>query len=149
MMWPKTTIPSFTFGSMILPTWLFFCCIERVKFHFWFSHVNTQELTVLIGSLFKEKRAGGGREWGAGVSRCELLDPCVGAKAVQSCLTLCDPTDCSPPGSSVHELVQVRMLQWVAVPSSRGSSPSRDQTCISYISCIGRQVLYHLGSPSY
>ena len=40
----------------------------------------------------------------------------------QSCLTLCDPTDCSPPGSSVHGILQARTLEWVAIPFSRGSS---------------------------
>ena len=46
--------------------------------------------------------------------------------AAQSCLTLYDPTDCSPPGSSVHGMLQARMLEWVAMPSSRGSSRPRD-----------------------
>ena len=58
--------------------------------------------------------------------------------------------DCSPPGSSVHGVLQARTLEWVAMPSSRGPSRPRDQTYISYISCIGRRVLYHqcnLGSP--
>ena len=40
----------------------------------------------------------------------------------QSCLTLCDPTDCSPPGSSIHGILQARILEWVAIPFSRGSS---------------------------
>ena len=44
------------------------------------------------------------------------------AKLLQSCLALCDPTGHSPPGSSVHRLLQVRILEWVAMPSSRGSS---------------------------
>ena len=61
----------------------------------------------------------------------------------QLCLTLCDPMDCSPPGSSVHGILQARILEWVAMPSSRRSSWLRDQTCFSYIACIGRQVLYH------
>ena len=61
----------------------------------------------------------------------------------QSCLTLCDPVDCSPPGSSVHGILQARILEWVAMPSSRGSSRPRDRTHISYVSCIGGQVLYH------
>ena len=61
----------------------------------------------------------------------------------QSCLTLCDPRDCSPPGSSVHGIVQARILEWVAMPSSRESSGSWDQTCVSYVSCIGRWVPYH------
>ena len=59
------------------------------------------------------------------------------------CLTLCDPMDCSPPGSSVHGILQARVLEWVAMPSSRGSSQPRDQTHVSCISCIGRQILYH------
>ena len=53
------------------------------------------------------------------------------------CLTLCNPLDCSPPGSSV---LSSRILKWVAVSFSRGSSLTRDWTCISY---IGRQVLSH------
>ena len=44
----------------------------------------------------------------------------------QSCWILYDPIDCSPPGSSVHGLLQVRMLEWVAIPFSRGSSQPRD-----------------------
>ena len=42
--------------------------------------------------------------------------------AAQSCPTLCDPVDCSPPGSSVHGILQARILEWVAIPFSRGSS---------------------------
>ena len=42
-----------------------------------------------------------------------------------SCLTLCDPMNCSPPGSSLHEILQARILEWVAMPSSRGSSQPR------------------------
>ena len=61
---------------------------------------------------------------------------CVCAKLLQSCLTLCDPMDCSLPGSSVHRVLQARILEWVAVPSSRGSSQFRDQTRISYVSYI-------------
>ena len=44
-----------------------------------------------------------------------------------------------PPGSSVHGILQARILEWVAMPSSRGSSWPRDRTCVS---CIGRQILY-------
>ena len=43
------------------------------------------------------------------------------------CLTLCDPMDCSPPGTSVHGILQARILEWVAIPSSRGSSGPRNQ----------------------
>ena len=52
----------------------------------------------------------------------------VHAKSLQSCPTLCDPMDCSPPGSSVPEILQARMLDRVAVPSSGGSSQPRDRT---------------------
>ena len=54
---------------------------------------------------------------------------CVNA---QSCLTLCNPMDCSPPGSSVHGILQARILEWV-IPFSRGSSQSRDR---NQVSCI-------------
>ena len=54
-------------------------------------------------------------------------------EVTQSCLTLCDPVDYSPPGFSVHEILQARILEWVAVPSSRGSSQPRDWT---WVSCI-------------
>ena len=57
-----------------------------------------------------------------------------------SCLTLWDPTDCSPLGSSVHGILQATILKWVVISFSRGSSWSRNQT---HISCIGRRALYH------
>ena len=53
--------------------------------------------------------------------------PCIKTCLVtQSCPILCDPMDCSPPGSSVHGDFQVRILEWIAMPSSRGSSQPRD-----------------------
>ena len=57
----------------------------------------------------------------------------VCAKSLQSCLTLCDPTDCSLPGSSAHEISQARILEWVAVSFSRGTSLPRDQTSVSFL----------------
>ena len=60
------------------------------------------------------------------------------------------PWDHNPPSSSVHGIFQAGVLEQVAISSSRGSSRPGDQTCISCISCIGRQILYHLhhlGSP--
>ena len=56
---------------------------------------------------------------------------------------LCDLKDYSPPGSSVHGILQARILEWVAMPSTRGSSRPRGQNCISCVSCIDRWVLYH------
>ena len=63
---------------------------------------------------------------------------CSGAKL---CLSLCDPIDCSPPGSSVHEIFQARILEWVAIPFSRGSSQPGNRTP-GLLHC--RQILYHL-----
>ena len=60
----------------------------------------------------------------------------------QSCPTLCYPMDSSPPGSAVHGILQARVLEWVAISFSRGSSRFRDQTRIFCISCTGRWVLY-------
>ena len=67
---------------------------------------------------------------------------CVCAKWLQSCPSLCDPIDCSPQGSSVHGILQERILEWVAISSSKGSSQPKDQTIVSCVSCVGRQVLY-------
>ena len=66
--------------------------------------------------------------------------------------TLCDPMVCSPPGSSFHGVLQARILESVAMFSSRESSWPGDQTHISSISCTGRWILYHLchlGSPIF
>ena len=49
----------------------------------------------------------------------------------QSCPTLCDPMNCSPPGSSVHVIRQARILEWAAISSSRGSPRTRDWTSVS------------------
>ena len=54
---------------------------------------------------------------------------CVHAQSLQSCLTLCNPMDCSPPGFSVHGILQAMTLDWVAVLSSRGSDPEIEPKC--------------------
>ena len=51
----------------------------------------------------------------------------------QLCPALCDPTDCSPPDFSVNEILQARILEWIAIPFSRGTSQPRDWTLVSYI----------------
>ena len=55
------------------------------------------------------------------------------AKSLQLCLTLCDPMDQSPPSFSVHGIHQARVLEWIAIHSSKGSSQPRDQT---WVSCL-------------
>ena len=63
----------------------------------------------------------------------------------QSNLTLHDPMDCSLPGFSIHSILQARLLEWVAISFSRGSSPPRDQTQVSHC----RQILYGLSRSLY
>ena len=65
------------------------------------------------------------------------------AKSLQSSPILRDPMDCSLPGSSVHGISQARILEKFATSFSRGSSQLRDQTHVSCVSCVGRQILYH------
>ena len=55
------------------------------------------------------------------------------SEVTQSCLTLCDPVDCSLPGSSIHGIHQARILKWVAISFSRGIFPTRNRTLVSHI----------------
>ena len=73
------------------------------------------------------------------MKECVSVCVCVCAQSLNH-VQLCDPTDYSPLGSSVHGTFQARILQWVAIFYSKGSSPPRDQIGVS---CIGRQILYH------
>ena len=89
----------------------------------------------------------------AGVGSLSVLQgifKLVCVQLLQSCLTLCDPMGCSPPGSSVHGILQARILEWVAMPSSMGSFWPWDWTCICWRHLHYRQIpfpLSHLGSP--
>ena len=69
---------------------------------------------------------------------CVCACACVGSR-----VWLCDPIDCSPPGSSVHGMSQARILEWAALSSYRGSSWSRDWTHVSWVSFTGSWILYH------
>ena len=62
-----------------------------------------------------------------------MLSVCVSAQSLQSCLTLCDPMKCSQPVSLSMVILQARILEWVLIPSSRGSSWPRDWTHVSYL----------------
>ena len=68
-------------------------------------------------------------------------------KSLQSCPTLCNPMDCSPPGSSVYGILQARILEWVAISFSRGSFWPRDRTHVSHVSCVGSWVLFTTSAP--
>ena len=79
-----------------------------------------------------------------------LVIACMHAKLLQLCPTLHDTMDCSLLVSSIYGIFQARILKWVPMPFSKESSWPRDWTCISYISCTDRCVLYHqhhTGSP--
>ena len=77
---------------------------------------------------------------------CVCMCVCV----AQLYLALCDPMDCSPPGSFVHGILQARVLEWVGIPSSRRSSQLRDRTWVSYIegrfftACASKEALNQL-----
>ena len=128
-----------TFGLCRL--WLLTISLRQTLWGNWQSLLNPGEEWYL--------KPPGKTWWPKGHGGLELVpfhgfkSMCVCAKMLQSCLTLWDPMGCSPTGSSVHGILQTRIVEWAAMPSSRGSSQPRDQTCISYISCIGRWVLYH------
>ena len=95
----------------------------------------------MIPGAKRDLRAEGvGREGCVGVRVCVCVCVCV---CVLSRVRICNPMDCSPPGSSVHGILQARTLEWVAISSFRGSSRPRDQTHVSGVSCSGRQILYH------
>ena len=64
----------------------------------------------------------------------------------QWCLTLCNPMDCSLPGSSVHGIFQVRILEWVTISFSKGSSQPRNRTSVSCVSCIGTRGFLTTGT---
>ena len=79
--------------------------------------------------------------WGVRVCVCVCV--CARTRAcAQSCLTLWNPVYWSP-GSSVHGILQARILEWVAMASVRVSSQLRDRTLISYVFCTSKQILYH------
>ena len=92
---------------------------------------------------------GPGRVTGCG--GCHIRQQNLGVHA-QSCLTLCDPMNHNSPDSSVHGIFPARILEWVAIPFSRGSSQPRDRTHISRGSCIAGGfffLLSHWGSPCH
>ena len=83
-----------------------------------------------------------------GISYLSLIFCSLKMRCVLSCfshvwLFATTWTICFSPGSSVHRILQAKTLEWVAISYSRGSSQPRDGTHVSYVSCIGRWVLYH------
>ena len=111
------------------------------------------QTTVFV--IFATTASGSRTEW---TERSFLPSPCVMPSipplkccccslVTKPCPTLCDPMDWSPPGSSVHGISQARILKWVAISSSRGSSRPRDRTCVSCTSSRFFLPLNCLGVP--
>ena len=72
---------------------------------------------------------------------CKSFPVSVCAQSFKSAPPLCDPVDCSPSGSSLYGILQARILEWVAMNSSRGSFQPRDRTQVSCISCTAGRFL--------
>ena len=99
---------------------------------------QTEKSTMLLRSMgWRDKQVNTGNHSSPEqkfISRNLHRNQCHGeseSEVAQSCLTLRDPMDCSPPGSSAHGIFQARVLEWVAISFSRGSSQTRDQTQVS------------------
>ena len=88
-----------------------------------------------------------GGEWasrGASLQECPRQNAGGGLASMRAqCPTCCNLMDYSPPGSSVHGIFQARIVEGVAISSSKGSSKPRDQISVSRVSCSGRRILYH------
>ena len=100
------------------------------------------QMTLAKGVWLKQHRQESQFEWAEEADKkccCYLL-------VTKLCLTLCNPMDCSLPGSSILGIFQARVLGWVAISSSRKSSWPRDRTCISCGSRTGRHILDHCGT---
>ena len=98
----------------------------------------SEELPAAGRSYSTPEVRGGGQEvrssgWSSGEELPHVQDKKSESEVTQLCPTLCGPTHCSPPGPSVHGILQARILEWVAMPSSRGASQPRDRTQVSCI----------------
>ena len=120
---------NFCYSLTIFFWWMFFICHYLFPFLFCLLLTSLHKHPVII--LFSP------------LLLSELSLVCMCAKSPHLHLTLCDPTDCSSSGSSVHGILQARILEQAAMPSSSRFSEPRDRTHVSYVSCIGRWVLYH------
>ena len=102
----------------MLSVFVSYCCHNKLPQTYWLKATPTY-LSVCRPEAWIQRAASFWR------LHCVLV--------AQLCLTLCDPMDCSTPGSSVHGISQARIPEWVAIPSSRGSSWPRDR---AWVSCI-------------
>ena len=102
---------------------MYFIESQNMEGHFGFKRNEALTFKLILGLATVARQSCAGQiRW-----QCLYLDvltslQCSSAKSLQSCLTLCNPMDCSPPGSSVHGILQARILEWVAMPFSKRSS---------------------------
>ena len=99
--------------------------------YFWRSCVQVYRILLLLEGRMYSLKAQDASIDNTHILLFMCLCLCVCVLVAQLCLTLCDPTDCSPPGSSVHGILQARILEWVAILFFGGSCRPRDWTCIS------------------
>ena len=120
---------------------------ERLHFHFSLSCIGEGNGNPLQCSCL-ESPGDGGSWWAAVYGVTQSQTQLTEVKLLQLSLTLCDPMDCNLPGSSVYGILQVRVLEWVAVSSSRGSSQPRYRTLIFCVFCMQTDcsLLSHQGS---
>ena len=95
-----------------------------------------------VGLLFIYRRSSKHLHWKSHCAQLVITSSALCVHA-QSHLTLCDPMDCSPPGSSIQWIFWAKILEWVAISYSKRSSQSRDWTHVSCVSFSGRRILYH------
>ena len=110
---------------------------QKLNGHFFFQRrqMNSQQVHEKVLNISKSSEKYKSRPWRVNTSY--LLECCC--LVTKLCPALCDSMDCRPPGSSVHGISQARILEWVAISISRGSSQPRGWT---HISCIGKWILY-------
>ena len=122
---------------------LCFCCLYS-EIHPYESFV-TGFLDSVFSSLAQKVKGTFLAEAELSLKGTDLRDPRCSVCILSCVLLFCNPIDCSPPGSSVHGILQARILEWVAISLSRGSSWPRDQTCVSWQ--VSSLPLGHLESP--
>ena len=152
MRWPKywsfsfSIIPSKEHPGLISLEWTVWISLQSKGLSRVFSNTTVQKhkLTKIkhkeqILKVAREKQ----QITQKGIPMRITADLSTESEVAQSCPTLCNPIDCSPPGSSAHGIFQARVLEWVAIFFSRGFSQPRDRICISGVSHIGGWILYH------
>ena len=100
------------------------------RFAFKLTHKAVDRIQFLMLPSWTSRFLTGKVYWDPAHAQGEVI--VCACSVVQSCLTLCDPMDCSPPGSSDHGIFQERILEWTAISTFRRSSQPRDQTCVSW-----------------